>query len=87
MSGTACVGCRLIRIQSATTGRLSVKLTWFAAGSRMFLWANGQEFSGAQSLQLVATFPVQAGETIVYVGAASGGRDVDYELTTIFAPS
>ena len=85
--GKACGACRLIRLQSASMGAVTVRLSWFVGGARMFLWAGGQEFPSTGSLELIATFPVSAGETILYVGAASTLRDVDFQLTSTFAPT
>jgi hypothetical protein len=87
LPGTVCGLCRLVRIQSDSAGRLNVKLTWSVPATRMVLWAAGQEFMSASgSTELLATFQVGVGETIIYVGTPGTQRHIDFEMTAAFQP-
>jgi hypothetical protein len=56
---------------------------------RMTIWANGQEFTSTSSTStdVIATFQVDAGQTIFYVGTASTDRHINFQLATMFDPS
>lgn len=88
MAGMSCGVCRLVRIQSPASGMVRVTVRWTLAATRITVWAGGQEFQAASgSTELVATFPVSPGETIIYVGAPSAQSHVIYDLTTVFLGS
>ena len=88
MPGTHCGICRLVRIQSTGAGRLTLTLRWTAAATRMIVWVGSEVFQpGSGSTEVVATFPVGPGETLVYVGAANTRMHVNFDLNTAFAPS
>lgn len=88
MPGTHCGICRLVRIQSNGAGRLTLTLRWTNLATRMTVWAGSQVFQPAPgSTEVVATFPMSPGETLVYVGAANTSMHVNFDLNTAFTPS
>lgn len=87
-SGVTCGVCRMIRVTSAVAGRLTVTVKWNLAPTRLTIWAGADEFPPAPgSVELVATFPVTAGETKVYVGAGAATAHTAFEVTTTLTPS
>lgn len=82
----SCGICRLVRIQSGSAGTLRLTLRWVETRTRLILWAGGQEFRSAiaQPLEITASVPIVAGETIVYVGSDGTDRHTDFVLTTVF---
>jgi hypothetical protein len=81
--GTICGVCRMVRVSSVAVGSLTVTLRWSGPASRMIIWAGLEEFQAPPgSTEVVARFPVSAGETVVYVGAASVTAHVAFDLTT-----
>ena len=56
--------------------------------TRMTVWAGSQVFQPAPgSTEVVATFPMSPGETLVYVGAANTSMHVNFDLNTAFTTS
>jgi hypothetical protein len=88
MPGVSCGVCRMVRVQSDSAGLLHVTLTSLPT-HRMTIWANGQEFTSTSSTStdVIATFQVDAGQTIFYVGTASTDRHINFQLATMFDPS
>jgi len=82
--GGSCTPCRLVRVMSATSGTLHLKLTWTGTGPRLNLWVAGQTFSSDSTapIQVVADIPVSAGETLVYAGII-GGPPTSYMTVTL----
>ena len=86
--GPRCQPCHLIRLTSATAGVMPVRVTWADPGVPSFnVWANGQSFPGSPSArETVATVPVAAGETLIYVGwrgvAVSEGVHTSFTVLT-----
>jgi hypothetical protein len=85
-SGRSCGVCRLIRIQSASTGTLRLMLRWTESRTRLILWAGGQEFTSAIGgrIEITASISIEAGETFLYVGADQTDWHTDFELRTEF---
>jgi hypothetical protein len=85
-SGRSCGVCRLIRIQSASTGTLRLTLRWTESRTRLILWAGGQEFTSAIGgrIEITASISIEAGETFLYVGADQTDWHTDFELRTEF---
>jgi hypothetical protein len=81
--GVTCGVCRLIRVHSSVAGSLSVTLRWSHAPTRMTIWAGQDEFQAAPgATEIAATLPVQAGETVIFVGASTTTAHVSFDLTT-----
>ena len=63
--GGTCTPCRLVRVQSSTSGTLHLTLTWAGGGTgpRLNLWIAGQTYSsdGSAPIRVVANIPVGAG--------------------------
>jgi hypothetical protein len=84
--GKSCGVCRLVRIQSGSAGTLRLTLRWVEARTRLNLWAGGQEFRSVPGgpTEITASVAIQAGETILYVGADRTDFHTDFVLTTAF---
>jgi Big-like domain-containing protein len=82
-----CGVCRMVRIQSDTAGMLRATLS-SDPPRLMSIWVNGQAFTSPSSTTTTvqATFPVAAGETIIYVGTPSTDRHINFLLATEFEP-
>jgi hypothetical protein len=72
--GVSCTPCRLVRVQSSTSGTLHLTLTWTGTGPRLNLWIDGQMYSsnGIAPIRVVVDIPVNPGETLVYAGLVGG---------------
>ncbi|HEX7778487.1 MAG TPA: hypothetical protein VF424_04575, partial [Vicinamibacterales bacterium] len=53
---------------------------------RLILWAGGQEFGSrtGAATEITAAVAIEAGETIVFVGASGTDFHTDFQLTTTF---
>lgn len=66
MTGGPCSPCRLIRVSAPAAGRLAIQVT--SAGDPVVgIWRNGQGAIGTAGTA-AASLPVDAGETVVFVG-------------------
>ena len=85
-SGNSCGLCRLVRIQSSAAGTLRLTLRWSESRTRLILWAGGQEFGSrtGAATEITAAVAIEAGETIVFVGASGTDFHTDFQLTTTF---
>jgi len=72
--GGTCTPCRLIRVNSSTSGTLHLRLTWGGTSPRLNLWVAGVTYSVASpgAIEVVADIPIGAGETVVYAGLVGG---------------
>jgi hypothetical protein len=80
-AGTVCQPCRMVRIASATSGMVRVRITWTEPASTLNLWLNGQMFPPTATREIVADLPVTGGGDLqVYVGKirAAVGNYVSY---------
>jgi hypothetical protein len=83
--GTHCQPCRLIRVTSATSGTMQVRVIWTDVTSVLNVWVNGQAFLGnAVTREVIADVPIGAGEVVLYVGKilAPVGDYVPFTLST-----
>lgn len=71
---TICQPCRMIRVSSATSGTVRVRITWTELQSTLNLWLNGQMFPPTATREIVADLPITGGvEMQVYVGKIRAG--------------
>lgn len=70
---TLCQPCRMIRIASATSGMVRVRITWTDVPSTLNLWLNGQMFPPTATREIVTDLPVTGGVDLqVYLGKIRG---------------
>ena len=62
-----CYPCKLIRVTTATPGRLLVDVTWTGQPNALHVWLTGTRFMPSGST-VSAEATVSAGEVLVYVG-------------------
>ncbi len=94
-----CWPCQIIRVESQSPGVLVVRLTWSDARSPLTLWKFPDAMftpSQANPSEVVAAFPIEAGETRLFIGLCNffdlGGcrteiNDESFHLVTEFTPS
>ena len=67
--GVVCEPCHLVRLTTASAGKITIRISWTGNDAPINLWANDQTFLGsAASRETVAELTVAAGETLLYVG-------------------
>jgi hypothetical protein len=72
--GTHCQPCRLIRVTSATSGKMQVRVNWGDPTAVLNVWVNGQAFPGSSGArEAVADTLTEAGEVVLYVGKIGDG--------------